>query len=143
MKRIILTVILFVTFSSAFAQAEEKALIEKAVLNYVEAFYEADTAKAYQSIAKHLAKRGYYTWQDTVREGTMTFDQAIRLAKRWKNSVTITAETPKKITVLDIAPKIASAKLEAHWGIDYFHLAKINGTWMIINVLWQDYKTRG
>jgi hypothetical protein len=143
MKKIILTAILFVAASQAFAQTNDKAEVEKAVLNYVEAFYEADTTKAYESIAKHLAKRGYYTWQDTVREGTMTFDQAIRLAKRWKNSVTITPETPKKITVFDVAPKIASAKLEAHWGIDYFHLAKINGRWMIINVLWQDHVTKG
>ena len=142
MKKVIITVILLAYFKAGFSQ-DDRSLVEKAVLNYVEAFYEADTAKASESIAKNLAKRGYYTWQDTVREGTMTFEQAIRLAKRWKNTVTITAETPKKITILDIAPKIASAKLEAHWGIDYFHLAKINGRWMIINVLWQDYKTKG
>ena len=47
--------------------------------------------------------------------------------------------TPKKITVFEVLDKIATAKVEAKWGIDYFHLAKINDKWMIVNVLWQDY----
>lgn len=25
----------------------------------------------------------------------------------------------------------------AAWGIDYFHLAKLDGKWMIMNVRWQ------
>ena len=25
------------------------------------------------------------------------------------------------------------------WGIDYFHLAKLDGTWTIMNVIWQTY----
>ena len=113
--------------------------VERAVLNYVEAFYEADTTKAYESVARDLAKRGYYQRDTAIMEARMTFPQLVALAKRWKNSVTITDQTPKKITVFEILDKIATAKLEAHWGIDYFHLAKIHGKWMIINVLWQDY----
>jgi hypothetical protein len=71
----------------------------------------------------------------------MNFEQLVRLAQRWKATQNITAETPKKITVFDVLDKIASAKVEAKWGIDLFHLAKIDGRWMIINVLWQDYQT--
>lgn len=138
------TVLFFVSllFSVAsFAQStDEKAAIEKAVMNYVNAFYEADTTKAYESIARDLAKRGYYTTKEgTVAEAKMSFEQLVKLAQRWKASQNITLETPRKITVFDILDKIASAKVEAKWGIDYFHLAKINGTWTIINVLWQDY----
>jgi hypothetical protein len=141
MKKILIIAFLVCSFD-AFAQNDEKAQVESAIKNYMNAFYEADTLKAYESIAKNLAKRGYYTYRDTVREATMSFDQLVRLASRWKNNQTITEETPRKITVFDILGKIASAKLEAKWGIDYFHLAKINGKWMIINVLWQDYVTK-
>ena len=138
------TVLAFVSllFSTVlFAQnADEKAAVEKAVMNYVNAFYDADTTKAYESIARDLAKRGYYTTKEgAVVEAKMSFEQLVKLAQRWKSSQNITAETPRKITVFEILDKIASAKVEAKWGIDYFHLAKVNGTWTIINVLWQEY----
>ena len=32
---------------------------------------------------------------------------------------------------------IANVKLTAAWGIDYIHLTKAGGTWMIMNVIWQ------
>lgn len=128
----------------AFGQKqEEKQQIEKAILNYVEAFYEADTTKAYESIARDLAKRGYYTPKEGgIREAKMSFEQLVQLSKRWKTNQDITPETPKKITVFDVLDKIATAKVEAKWGIDYFHLAKLDGKWKIINVLWQDYPSK-
>ena len=136
---------LMLLFSAiVYGQATEKSQIEKAIHNYVDAFYQADTSKAYESIARDLAKRGYYTGKDGKGyESKMSFEQLVKLAKRWKSTVNITAQSPKKISVFDVLDRIASAKVEAHWGIDYFHLAKINGKWMIINVLWQDYPADG
>lgn len=136
--------VFFVTLffsTTLFAQnADDKAAVEKAIMNYVNAFYEADTTKAYESIARDLAKRGYYTTKEgAVVEAKMSFEQLVKLAQRWKASQNITAETPRKVTVFEILDKIASAKVEAKWGIDYFHLAKVAGTWTIINVLWQEY----
>ena len=126
--------------STQAQDATDKVAIEKAIMNYVNAFYEADTTKAYESIARDLAKRGYYTTKEgNVAEAKMSFEQLVRLAQRWKATQTITAETPRKVTVFDVLDKIASAKVEAKWGIDYFHLAKVNGAWTIINVLWQDH----
>ncbi|NTS41332.1 nuclear transport factor 2 family protein [Flavisolibacter sp. BT320] len=114
--------------------------MEKAILNYVEAFYEADTTKAYESVAKDLAKRGYFRSKDGAQhEAKMSFEQLVKLAQRWKSSQQITANSPRNITVFEILDRIATAKVEAQWGIDYFHLARQNGKWTIINVLWQDY----
>ena len=42
-----------------------------------------------------------------------------------------------RITVYDVLDQTATAKLVAEWGIDYMHLAKFDGKWMIVNVLWQ------
>ena len=47
------------------------------------------------------------------------------------------ATAPKEIALLDVADQTASAKLTATWGIDYLHLAKFDGKWMITQVLWQ------
>jgi hypothetical protein len=141
MKATFLTIFILLLTRSVFAQStEEKKAVEKAILNYVEAFYEADTVKAYESVAPYLAKRGYYMRNGAEAEATMSFEQLVRLSQRWKNTKNITAASPKKITVFDVLDKIATAKVEAEWGIDYFHLAKVGGKWTIINVLWQDYR---
>jgi hypothetical protein len=39
--------------------------------------------------------------------------------------------------VLDVLDQTASAKIVAMWGIDYMHLAKYDGRWQIINIVWQ------
>lgn len=140
MKSILMGTFLFLLAISANAQTkqQDQKQIQEAITNYVNAFYEADTTKAYESIVRDLAKRGYYTQGGQIKEAKMNFEQLVTLAQRWKNSQDLSA-APKKITVFEILDKIATAKVEAKWGIDYFHLAKINGKWMIVNVLWQDY----
>jgi hypothetical protein len=120
MNKIIIILLLLASAGSASSQSDDKKAIERTILNYVEAFYEADTVKAYEAIAKDLAKRGYYIRDGQVREAKMSFEQFIKLAQRWKNTVQITAASPKKITVFDVLDKIASAKVEAQWGIDFF-----------------------
>lgn len=140
MKHTLIALACFLLIGSAHAQtAADQTQIKQVILNYVEAFYEADTTKAYASVAQDLAKRGYYTNNGQQKEAKMSFEQLVALSKRWKQTKTITADTPKKITVFEVLDKIATAKVEALWGIDYFHLAKVDGKWMIINVLWQDY----
>lgn len=47
------------------------------------------------------------------------------------------ADAPKKVEILDLLNQTASAKLTASWGVDYFHLAKYEGKWKIVHVLWQ------
>jgi hypothetical protein len=44
----------------------------------------------------------------------------------------------KDITVLDIFGNAASAKVVASGWIDYMHLARWNGRWVIVNVLWEN-----
>lgn len=40
--------------------------------------------------------------------------------------------------MFDVLDQTASAKLTAMWGVDYFHLAKYDGQWKIVNILWQE-----
>src|SRR5215204_3749549 len=141
MKGVLLMVLAFLINTTAMAQhANEKKAIERAILNDVAAFNEADTARAYESVAPYLAKRGYYMHNGTEAEATISFEQPVRLSQRRKNTRNSTAAAPKRITVFDLSDKIATAKVEAGWGIDYFHLAKVAGKWTIINVLWKDYR---
>lgn len=48
-------------------------------------------------------------------------------------------DAPKEVIIFDMTGQIATAKLIAWWGIDYMHLAKYDGKWKIVNVLWQTH----
>jgi hypothetical protein len=41
------------------------------------------------------------------------------------------------VSILDIFRNAASAKIDAGPWIDYLHLARVNGSWVIVNVLWE------
>jgi hypothetical protein len=114
--------------------------VRLAVLDYVEGFYEGDTTKLMRSIRPEVAKFGYYKkkGEDVYTGEAMPWAEFLSYANKVKARGRPTPATaPKEITILDIADQTASAKLTAWWGIDYLHLAKFGGRWMITQVLWQ------
>ena len=120
--------------------AADKEGVRKAVLDYVEGFYEGDTAKLVRSVRPEVVKYGYFIPKGkTAYAGeAMPWAEFMSYANSVKKSGKPTpASSPKEITLLDVADQTASAKLTAWWGIDYMHLAKFDGKWMITQVLWQ------
>ncbi len=113
--------------------------MRQAALDYVEGIYTVDTSRIERSVHKNLTKRGF--WREPADtayrpESVMTFDQLMKLTAVWnkdgKRDTSI-----KEVTVLDVLDQTASAKIVAMWGIDYMHLAKYDGRWQIINIVWQ------
>jgi len=43
----------------------------------------------------------------------------------------------KDVTILDVYENAASVKIVASDWVDYLHVAKANGRWVIVNVLWE------
>src|SRR5918999_4023226 len=43
----------------------------------------------------------------------------------------------KDVTILDVFENAASVKVVASDWVDYLHIAKSNGRWVIVNVLWE------
>ena len=124
----------------AAPSAADSAGVRAAVLDYVEGIYRVDTARIYRSVRPELAKRGYYVarGQTSYSNEPMSFAELVNTARTWNREGRVDPErAPKEIRILDLLDQTASAKLVAHWGIDYFHLAKYDGRWMIVNVLWQ------
>ncbi len=116
--------------------ADEKA-VREAILDYVEGVYELDTKRIERSVHPTLAKRGYYQKDGAWVEVPMTFSQLVELSATYNEDGHIPADAPKQIELFEVLDKTASAKLTANWGVDYFHLAKVDGKWQIMNVLWQ------
>lgn len=46
-------------------------------------------------------------------------------------------EQQKDVTILDVLGGAATVKLETRDWVDYMHVGKINGKWLIIHVLWE------
>jgi hypothetical protein len=118
--------------------ADEREAVKQAVLDYVEALYEADPARIERSIHRELFKLGFERDKDgAYKPYRMTYQELYDLAARWNKTGRIPKNSKKEIVVYDVADQTASAKLTAMWGIDYLHLAKFDGKWMITDILWQ------
>lgn len=124
---------------------EEHTAVQAAIEDYVEGLYQVDSTRIERSVDSTLRKLGYwYHKKDSAYMNNlpMTYNQLVSLAARWnKNGNQADENSPKKIEIYDINSKTASAKLTAEWGIDYFHLGKVNGQWKIFNVIWQSMPT--
>lgn len=137
----LLTLLVCFYIGQAQDPTDEVKAVENACFDYINAFYQADTTLAYRSVHKSLRKTGFY-W-DKEKEMyseqlEMPFNDLIALAKRWNTDGTRADEkTPKGVDVFEISDKTAVAKVSAIWGIDYIGLMKMDGKWMIVNVLWQ------
>lgn len=128
-----------VAASQAGPSSPDRAAVEAAALDYLEGIYNADPSRIERSVHPQLTKRGFWRDSATAPWGpqlTMTYEQLVALAKTWnadkKRDLSI-----KRVTVYEVLDQTASAKITAQWGIDYLHLAKYDGRWKIINIVWQ------
>ena len=114
--------------------------IEQAVLNYVNSIYDMKPELLDKSVSPKLQKLGYMPAKDGsgLEESWMTFQELRDLAGHLNKDGMFDPKTsPKKVTIIENTGMIANVKLEAAWGIDYIHLTKSSGQWMIINVIWE------
>ncbi len=117
---------------------DDRAAVERAALNYLEGFYEGSTDKLRQSVHPDAHKFGFYIQDGKYKSTPMSFDEMLAYAEEVKASGDYPDEkAPKSVEVLDVLDQTAVAKVYAWWGSDYMTLAKYDGNWMIVQVLWQ------
>jgi len=154
-KSILLGTLLVATFFFVSCEKEKKEnthhavkwnqidydAVKAAISDYVEGIYLVDSTRIERSVDTTLRKIGYWynpnekSYRDNL---PMNYNQLVSLAARWnKDGSRANESSVKKIEVYDVNTKTASAKLTASWGVDYFHLAKVNNQWKIMNVIWQ------
>jgi hypothetical protein len=140
MKTALITLI-FLTFSmAAFGQTDvDRAAVKQAAMDYIESVYNVDPTLVERSVHPDLVKRGFFInrGEANYSQNAMTFAQLVELAKTYNIKGRIPKDAPKEVVVFDVADQTASVKVTAAWGIDYMHLAKYDGKWKIINILWQ------
>src|SRR5688500_10167861 len=120
--------------------AEDREGVRRAVLDYVEGFYEGDSLKLARAVRPEVYKYGFYKGRDAAKYTGMQmtwpgfFDYARGIKQ---NNRQAPATAPKTIDIYEVQDQTASAKLTAFWGTDYMLLGKYDGKWMISHVLWQ------
>ena len=125
--------------SSLRAQsAADSSGIRQAALDYIEGYYDGDGARMERALHPELAKRIVRT-SDNGRSqlGQMSAMSLVMGTRAGGGKDTPPAERHKDVTILDIYQNAASAKIYASGWVDYLHLAKWNGRWVIVNVLWE------
>jgi len=123
----------------AQSQADRTA-VERAAMDYLDGFYEGDADKIRRGVHPDVVKFGFMMGRDGAgyRGSPMTFDEMIGFADHVKQEGNFPAEdAPKEVILLEVQDQIAAAKVVAWWGMDYLHLAKYDGEWKILQVLWQ------
>ena len=128
------------TAPAAAPSPADSAAVRRAVLDYVEGFYEGDSTKFVRSVRPDVFKYGFWRPRDstTYQGEQMKFAEFNQYANRVKASGRRTPPTARKeVTLFDVQNRTASAKLSATWGTDYLLLGKFGNTWMVTSVLWQ------
>ena len=142
MKTLVLLLCLCAVAPLAMAQADaDREAVTLACKNYIEGFYEGDTAKIISALRPSLHKFGYWKDKETglyAPEGHMSFQQAKDYAADVLKSKHFAPKAaPRGIEVYDVSEHTACAKITAWWGIDYVLLSKHEGSWKIEQVLWE------
>ena len=119
------------------SRADDEQIINDVARSYLESWLDGDGERMRSSLSPKLAKRGLDYGSDLTAtdvhhlDAEYMVDSAARGPRR-QFARTCTVE------ILDIADNIASVKVTSEPFIDYLHLAKLNGQWSIVNVLYED-----
>ena len=141
--RLALLFILITCASSAHAQTTvpnaEAAAIKQTALDYIEGWYEGNPERMERALHPELAKRIVHTnpQNNRSRLDQMSAMSLVLGTRRGGGKDTPKEKQQKDVTVLDVYENAASVKIVASDWIDYLHMAKVNGRWVIVNVLWE------
>ena len=119
----------------AAADEADLAEIRQVVVDYCEGYYRRDpeqTARAYhpECLKRSFMRTDDDVWYLSVQYRASMVDAA-HLADR------AVADPTYEIIVDDVADGIASVRLYSDAWVDFLHVGKVDGRWVIINVLWE------
>jgi hypothetical protein len=128
--------VLWVQPAVAQTSADSAAIVETA-LDYIDGFYTSDAARMERALHPELAKRIVVTQGGESRLRDMTAEQLVQ-ATSGGGAKQIPEEARREdVSILDIYENVASVRIDAGPWIDYLHVARWNGDWKIVNVLWE------
>jgi hypothetical protein len=138
MKVFALVLVSAVALPARAQTAADSAAIRATALDYIEGWYEGNADRMARAVHPELAKRIVRT--DEQGRSRIDFQSAMTLVNGTRaggGTRTPKERQQKDVTILDIYQNASSVKVVASDWIDYLHVAKYNGQWRIVNVLWE------
>jgi hypothetical protein len=117
----------------------DSAAIRAAALDYVEGWYDGNASRMAKAVHPELVKRIVVS-DTTTRRSVVQNMGASSLVNGTRHGYgrSIAKERQQKdVAILDIYGNAATVKSTMADWIDYMHLAKVDGRWVILNVLWE------
>jgi hypothetical protein len=120
------------------ALAAERKAVEQAARDYIDGWYEGSVERMERALHPDLGKR-------SVREvpgggailNSLTRDTMVAYTRAGFGKKSRKEGQVNEVIILDLSPRMASVKTLSHEFVDYLHLAKVDGRWRIVNVLWE------
>lgn len=124
---------------SVFAQSRADSLsIKQTILDYAQGWYTGNAELMARSLHPKLAKRVLLADANgALMLNEMTASELVENTRLGKGKTLPPKQQVADVTILDVFGNIATAKLQMRRRTDYLHLLKEDGTWRIINVLWE------
>jgi putative lumazine-binding protein len=126
--------------SGARAQASaDSAAIRAAALDYVEGWYEGNAERMTRALHPELIKRIVVSDTATGKSvlQNMGASALVNGTRHGSGKSTPKDKQQKEVRILDIFGNAASARATMADWIDYMQLARVDGRWVILNVLWE------
>ena len=135
---VLLTLLSVPAVAGSKVSPEDEAGIRAAALDYVEGYYEGNADRMERALHPHLAKRIARTdASGRTRVDQMSALELVQIIRTGSGKNIPKDKQVKNVTILDVFGNAASVRAEMLEWVDYMHLAKVNGQWKIINVLWE------
>jgi hypothetical protein len=119
--------------------AADSTGIRQAALDYIDGFYSGDAERMERALHPDLAKRIVRTNPANGRSGLdqMSAMTLVQITRSMAARPVPEDQRRSDVVILDIFENAASVRVDAATWIDYLHIAKWNGEWKIVNVLWE------
>ena len=139
-RRLLPLVLLTTATPAVRAQtAAEAAAIRATALDYAEGWYAGDGDRMGRALHPELVKRILVSDTATGRSfvQTMGASALVNGTRHGYGKDTPVERQQKDVTVLDVFGNAAIAKVVMADWVDYLQLVRVDGRWLIVNVLWE------
>lgn len=112
--------------------------IRATALDYIEGWYDGDVVRMERALHPELAKRVVMpTPNGQARLDHMGATQLVAFTRAAYGRQTPKDKQQKDVQILDVFGNAATVKITATDWVDYLHLSRMDGKWVIVNVLWE------
>jgi hypothetical protein len=123
---------------SAQAQtAADSAAIRATALDYIQGWYTNNPTRMERALHPHLAKR--LVWADSTGRSHLVDLTALELIQGTKSHPpTPASERRDEVSIVSSYGNVAIVRIEATDWVDFLQEVKWNGSWKILNVVWEN-----